>query len=242
MKPLPASVSPCSSRSLSLVESRSWQKSKRRSGSKVGATKQPKVSTFCKKLVAFKYMGCDRPMSFTRKDSSILVRGLLPDISLEATEEEIRSDIISVLHSSKEFDLTTVEMNDFEFIDVNGKHCVVPIYRDGQKFNGRSIKQIAGAGAVYIRLLKKLSKISDNSDFEVSTKSDKVYDSDSDFEFPSFNFPWHQKSTDSMPQAHPPPLSNADDPISSHTPLLSKKDQKTQQNQLDLFKADLNTH
>ena len=208
----------------------------------MGATKQPKVSTFCKKLVAFKYMGCDRPMSFTRKDSSILVRGLLPDISLEATEEEIRSDIISVLHSSKEFDLTTVEMNDFEFIDVNGKHCVVPIYRDGQKFNGRSIKQIAGAGAVYIRLLKKLSKISDNSDFEVSTKSDKVYDSDSDFEFPSFNFPWHQKSTDSMPQAHPPPLSNADDPISSHTPLLSKKDQKTQQNQLDLFKADLNTH
>ena len=46
MKLLPASVSPRSNRSLSLIESRSLQKSKMRNRSKVGATKQPIVSKF----------------------------------------------------------------------------------------------------------------------------------------------------------------------------------------------------
>ena len=53
------------------------------------------VAKFQKKPVVFKYMS-DHPSSFTIKDSYILLRGLLPEISINAKEYEIRSDIISL--------------------------------------------------------------------------------------------------------------------------------------------------
>ena len=97
----------------------------------------------------------NNPSSFTRKDSYILLRGLLPEISINAKEYEIRSDIIS-LYNCQEFDLHYITEKDFQFIDCTGKHCVVPVCSEGQVFNGRSIKQMAGTGAVYIRLFKDL--------------------------------------------------------------------------------------
>ena len=59
------------------------------------AKKKGKMSsaTFQKKLVVLKYMGRDPPSSFTKSDKRIIVRGLLPSISVEATEEQIREEI-----------------------------------------------------------------------------------------------------------------------------------------------------
>ncbi len=65
---------------------------------------------------------------------------------------------------------------------------------EGQELNGKTVKQIAGVGVVYIRLIKKLplrivQYISDDSDFEPSLKlkntSKSIYsDSDSSFNLP----------------------------------------------------------
>ena len=62
---------------------------------------------------------------------------------------------------------------------------------DNHQFTGKSIKQLAGVGAVYIRLTKKIPShvvfISDDSDFEPLTKIRCVHsDSDSSFELPPF--------------------------------------------------------
>lgn len=74
---------------------------------------------------------------------------------------------------------------------MNGKQASVPVCREGQPFNVRMIKQMAGTGAVYVRLTKRLPprtvNISDDSDFEPSvtrTKSLCDIDSDSSFELP----------------------------------------------------------
>uniref|UniRef100_A0A1X7SRJ3 Uncharacterized protein n=1 Tax=Amphimedon queenslandica TaxID=400682 RepID=A0A1X7SRJ3_AMPQE len=185
MKPLPP-MNPSSSR----VHFETKPTRQRRGKKSYSNSSVPK---FQKKLVVFKYMS-DHPNSFTRKDSYILLRGLLPEISINAKECEIRSDIISLLHNCQEFDLHTITEKDFEFIDVTGKHCVVPVCSDGQVFNGRSVKQMAGTGAVYIRLLKNLPsrnliEISDDSDFEVHCKIEKHdTDSDSSFELPPVEF------------------------------------------------------
>ena len=137
-------------------------------------------------------MGVNQPQSFSRKDSYILLRGLLPEISIDSSEKEMRDEIVSLLHNSKEFDLSQFTHSDFEFIDVSGKQAVIPVCREGQEFNGRSVKQIAGSGSVYIRLTKQLPPralgLSDDLDFEPSMTQKKTYviDSDSSCELPSF--------------------------------------------------------
>ena len=92
---------------------------------------------------------------------------------------------------------------DFEFIDVNGKQASVPMVADGQDFNGRCIKQIAGLGAVYIRLTKPLLQVIDlDSDFEPHPKHVTVHESDSDS---SFELPPFLQSSSSIP----PPVNTA---------------------------------
>ena len=54
-------------------------------------------ATFQKKLVVFNYMGRDPPNNFTRSDKRIVVRGLLPPISVEATKEQIREEICEAI-------------------------------------------------------------------------------------------------------------------------------------------------
>ena len=88
--------------------------------------------------------------SFTRKESFILVRGLLPEIILEATESCIGSTLL-ILHSYKGLDFCSFCETDFEFIDVNRKQAGVPMVPDGQDFKGRCIKGIASLRAVYIK-------------------------------------------------------------------------------------------
>ena len=45
-------------------------------------------------------MGKDPPKSFNRKDSLILMRGLLPEINIESEELEIRRKILATLHNN----------------------------------------------------------------------------------------------------------------------------------------------
>ena len=93
------------------------------------------------------------------------------------------------MHNSKEFPLGDFDENDFEFMDVSGKKVAVPTCGDGYEFNGKAVKQIAGVGAVYVRLTRKIPRricyISDDSDFEPSFKINaNNIDSDSSFELP----------------------------------------------------------
>ena len=92
------------------------------------------------------------PKSFTRKDKDIIARGFVSDICVNATEEEVREEICAVLVNSELPQLVTP--NTFEFIDVNGKIAFVPSIKEGFEFNGRIVKQLAGVGSLYIRLLQ----------------------------------------------------------------------------------------
>ena len=152
-------------------------------------------------------MGENSPQSFTRKESFILFRALLPEIPIDDSEEKIREIIISLIHSNKQFDMSSFSESDFEFIDVNGKQACVPTCQESQQFNGRAIKQIAGTGAVYVRLVKKIpSRVlyvqDDDFELESSTsKSDHAHtyisgsDSDSSVDLPSF---LHQSSSGAL--------------------------------------------
>ena len=103
--------------------------------------------------------------------------------------------------------MSSFSESDFEFIDVNGKQACVPTCQESQQFNGRAIKQIAGTGAVYVRLVKKIpSRVlyvqDDDFELESSTsKSDHAHtyisgsDSDSSVDLPSF---LHQSSSGAL--------------------------------------------
>lgn len=184
---------PCSSRDVNMgkVSLTSRKKSRKKCGrmSNRDANSSNKLQTFQKKLVVLKYMGNFAPAEFTRKEDTILFRGLLPEISYEANEAEIRTAIMNVLHNNKSFQLQDFDMNDFEFMNAHGKKISVPTIGDGYEFNGKSIKQLAGIGAIYVRITKKIPSrfpifISDDSDFEPEQKEVKQDGSDSSFELP----------------------------------------------------------
>ena len=157
-------------------------------------------------------MGEGSPQSFTRKECFILFRALLPEIELDDSEEKIREVITSVIRCNKQFNMSCFLESDFEFIDVNGKQASVPTCQESQQFNGRTVKQMAGTGAIYVRLLKEVPTRSVamvencDSDFELETTSNHgikhVYISSSDSELnvdlPSF---LHKLSSRPTPNA-----------------------------------------
>ena len=61
----------------------------------------------------------------------------------------MRNEICQVVHSC-----TTNEIGptDFHFINLAGKQASVPSCKEGFEWNGRAVKELAGSGAVYIRL------------------------------------------------------------------------------------------
>ncbi len=124
--------------------------------------------TFQKKLVVFNCMGHDPPSHFTRKDKNIIMRGLLPEISVDLGEEAIRKEICDVIRNCKEHDMSLCSDTDFEFIDMNGKQASVPNYKHGYQFTGRAIKNLAGTGCVYVRLTMDFIVLSsDGSDSDL---------------------------------------------------------------------------
>ena len=138
--------------------------SKFKGGAKKG---KGKVDTFQRKLVVFRYMGSNAPAKFTRKDSRVLTRGMLPEIPLNATEMEVREEICSVIKNSCEVELSTCQPFNFEFMDMCGKNASVPNLKPGTTFNCKTVKKLAGSGAVYIRMTKDFEGIGSSEDSDV---------------------------------------------------------------------------
>lgn len=100
--------------------------------SKYSAPKSPKSAkagkkpapTFQKKIVIIEFMGDNPPKNFGLKESYVLMRGMLPDISLTATENEVRSHICEVIHSDDSYFYCSNQ--DFEFLEATGKSICVP--------------------------------------------------------------------------------------------------------------------
>ena len=96
------------------------------------------MQTFQKKLVVVEFTGDDQPCKFTLKEYMVLARGMLPEIGLEESEEEIRKKIAETLRNSDDtHDVTlTLTLNtlaclsshtdDFEFLEASGKTMCVP--------------------------------------------------------------------------------------------------------------------
>ena len=120
------------------------------------------IQTFSKKVVVFKCMAPRSPKCFARKETDIVTRGFISDVLLDSTEGQVRQEIYEVLHSAG---LKSIGPNDFEFIDVNGKTGCVLNRKEGSEFSGRAIKQVAGTGAIYVRLLRHPTmELSDSSE------------------------------------------------------------------------------
>ena len=127
--------------------------------------KLPKRMYFQKKLVVINYMGESAPKQFTLKDNIVALRGLLPEIDVQASELEVRSSIASVIVNFGE-EMGACTRHSFEFIEANGKSLCVPAKPRGFEWTGKAIKQLAGTGQVYVRLLYNPDLSSSASDTE----------------------------------------------------------------------------
>lgn len=85
--------------------------------------KQQRRITFQRKFIVIPYMGERPPKHY--KDSVVALRGVLPEIEVEATESDVRREIAGVLANSGEEYAASSEYS-FEFIEANGKHLYVP--------------------------------------------------------------------------------------------------------------------
>ena len=112
------------------------------------------METFQCKLIVFRYMGPNAPSKFTRKEHRILMRGMLPEIPIDAIEFDIREEILSVIKTNTEIDLSECDKFDLEFLDASGKNVNVLNLKPGCTVNCRTFKRLAGNGAEYIRLCK----------------------------------------------------------------------------------------
>ena len=108
-------------------------------------------------------MGSKAPNSFTRSDKDIVTRGLLPQISVSATEDEVRNEICQVVRSCTIPILSEIGPKDFNFINLAGNQASIPSCKEGFEWNGKAVKELAGSGAVYIRLTKPSCISSDSS-------------------------------------------------------------------------------
>ena len=72
-------------------------------------------ATFQKKIVVVKYMGSNPPKQFTPKENLVAMRGLLPDISSNASQEEVQSEVVSVIVSFDDELAVRDSVSDCEF-------------------------------------------------------------------------------------------------------------------------------
>ena len=100
-------------------------RSAKRKGSKYPKGKFPRKVMFQKKLIVICYVGEKAPKQFTLKDSVIALRGVLPEIDVEAGELDVRRVIADVIISAGE-EFLSCSRYSFEFIEANGKSLYVP--------------------------------------------------------------------------------------------------------------------
>lgn len=98
------------------------------------------------------------------------MRGMLADISVESDEQAVRNHIRDVIRSDDKYSL--ILSSDFEFLEANGKNIFVPAMPPGFVWSGKAVKNLAGNGAIYVRLLIDV---------------DDEYKSDSDDNLPSYD-------------------------------------------------------
>lgn len=177
-------------------------------------------ATFQKKLVVFRFMpGSDsiQPKSFTRADKIICVRGLLPSLMVESSESEIRGEICEVMRSATSH--KNVSPDDFEFINMSGKQASVPQCKEGFEWNGRAVKELAGSGSIYVRLLRDI-ELENRSD-EKSSDSEELPSVIFSYESPSADSSNRQSSTLSAPLSPTNISSITYSSSSSYLPILS---------------------
>ena len=92
------------------------------------------------------------PTKFSLKEHFVLARGMLPEIGVDESEEQIRKKIAETLRDSDD-SLACILTDDFEFLEACGKNLCVPVRATGVDWTGRALKELAGSGSVYIRLL-----------------------------------------------------------------------------------------
>ncbi len=155
---------------LAVLGSGRRQRWKRRSRSPARREAIPKDSTFQKKINVFEYNPRGE-RRFARTNSNIVISGLLPELSLSASEDEVSAEIVAFIQnsSSNEYNVSS----DFEFIQVSGKVGQVAQARKG--FEWSAVRNLAGQGSIYIRL---------THDFKVLPS---ISDSDSDFDLPGIS-------------------------------------------------------
>lgn len=114
-----------------------------------------KAGKFQKKLVVIEYMGPDAPRSFTLKEQIVSMRGILPEIPMDACDREIRTHIRDTIKNA-EPSLSGCLLSDFEYVEASGKNLCVPAQESDFEWTGRAVKELAGSGAVYVRLTTDL--------------------------------------------------------------------------------------
>ena len=147
---------------------------KRKGKSRLALEKYREESTsqkgrrFQKKLVVLDFMGPNAPRSFAMKELYVWIRGILPEVELSATEEEVRRTIADVINNRD----VIIGTRDFEFMEASGKCLCVPAQRTHFKWTGRAVKQLAGVGAVYVRLtVERPDRSSDSESVILSDSS-----------------------------------------------------------------------
>ena len=133
------------------------------SSSQKNPPKGRKPGKFQKKLVVINYMGPDALRSFTMKEHIVSMRGILPEIPMDACDREIRTHIRDTIKNA-EPSLSGCLLSDFEYLEATGKNLCVPAQQSDFEWTGRAVKELAGSGAVYVRLTTDLcSNSSDES-------------------------------------------------------------------------------
>ena len=83
----------------------------------------------------------------------------------------MRQEISEVIQTCSDQDLRFCSPEDFEFINVRGKHASVPNHKPGFAFTASAVRKLAGAGCVYVRLIRKFGYSSSSDSDDLPTVS-----------------------------------------------------------------------
>lgn len=92
-----------------------------------------------------------------------MLRGVLPEIDIEASELDVCKVISGVITNFGE-EFISCSRYSFEFIEANGKSLYVPAKPAGFQWSGKAVKNLAGNGQVYVRLLYDTMSSSESED------------------------------------------------------------------------------
>ena len=69
-------------------------------------------------------------------------------------------------------DFKDVSPDDFELINMSGKQAIFPQCKEGFEWDGPSVKELAGSGSIYVRLLQNIELEGSGTDEEKSSDSE----------------------------------------------------------------------